>query len=88
MTHNNERDLEEGERIKKDWIESTHKVYADCVKNVSNYIGVPKGFSTFDGSTMLAITFKLPKETTMNDLMEFRRIATHDEWEVSKYGKD
>jgi hypothetical protein len=50
----------------------TKEVYNWCVMKVSEHMDRSKGFSAFDGSTALAVCFDLPKECTIEDILNFR----------------
>ena len=47
--------------------------YEQAVKNISDYMDMAGNkFSAFDGSTALALIFKLPKEKTLKDIIQYR----------------
>lgn len=55
------------------WSKEYKEAYNMGLSNVSDYMDKVDNYSAFDGSTALAIVFKLSKEETLEDLIEIRK---------------
>ncbi len=58
---------------KETWTNEYKEAYNMGVINVSTYMDKVDNYSAFDGSTALAIVFNLPKEETLEDLINIRK---------------
>jgi len=58
---------------KNTWTDEYKEAYKMGLINVSDYMDKEEGFNAFDGSTALAIVFKISKEETLEDLLGIRK---------------